>query len=201
MALIAWPAAVKIRHVEWAQPPVVIRQRSAWTGSTREVELGPAERWTAQVELAPMREAGLQAWRAFAALLSVAGNHTRLPVAKRPQRAALAAAWVSPPAAGATTGSISTALTAGQILPAGALLGIELTGGGAAVVTLTAPLTATAGGQAAAQWQPPLRRAAAVAAVELAQPRLPMRAAAPLRWADSPGDIGSVPVIEFEEAF
>ena len=201
MAQIAWPAAVKIRNIEWAQPPVVIRQRSAWTGRTREVELGSAERWTAQVELVPMREAALQAWRAFAALLSVAGNHTRLPMVTPPQREALAAAWVAPPPLGATTGTISTAQTDGEILPAGALIGILLTGGESVVTTLTAPLIATAGGQAVAHWQPPLRRATALSGVELASPSLPMRASAPLRWASSPGGIGSVPVIEFEEAF
>lgn len=85
MPLISIPTGLRIRAANWQQPPLMIRQRSAWTGRTREVALGPAQRWTCDVELTQMRATDLTVARGWLAALSMAGNDTRLEAVEASQ--------------------------------------------------------------------------------------------------------------------
>jgi hypothetical protein len=77
MSIIELPFGF-IRSTSWGLPPVYSLQRSAWTGRTRVIEIGPAARWTCVADIRPSRESDIPFWRAFQARMFSPGARVRL---------------------------------------------------------------------------------------------------------------------------
>ena len=80
MALVYWPPEARIRSAEISQRVSRIRQTSAWTGRTRDIALGPADRWQARISLSPTKSPA--APRLMLAQLARAGAAVRIPMAE-----------------------------------------------------------------------------------------------------------------------
>ena len=83
MALVYWPPEARIRSAEFSQRISRIRQTSAWTGRTRDIALGPADRWQARISLSPTKSPATI--RAMLAQLARAGTSVRMPMGARAQ--------------------------------------------------------------------------------------------------------------------
>lgn len=100
-----------IRSHSWAQTDTRKQlQRSEWTGRTRELAIGPADRWSCQADVRPTRPGDIETWRALQARMKQPGAAARVPVdaagqlpadsniVANPDLAASAAGWVLPAA-------------------------------------------------------------------------------------------------------
>lgn len=205
MAEVSWPAELLIGRINWTPPVNLLRQVSPWTGGTREVELGPAGRWLANVPVRVKEPvAGARAFRAFDARMRQAGAWTKLAAKGFPQVSANPAltlfAGILPGARSATLASSTSSIALAR---AGDLMTIQLAGNaGAQMVTLLSDIDVDSNGQAAVTWAEPLRTAADTGAtVEARRPFVRMRYADRAKFAQLPGEFFDISAIEFEEAF
>lgn len=204
MAEVVWPAELLVGKINWTSPSALLRQVSAWTGATREVELGPAGHWLASVPVhVKDRHMGARAFRRFDALMRQAGAWTKLPAKGFPQAAddpALTLAADIP--AGARSATLTSAMASVALARAGDLITIRLGSGGWQMVTLLTDIDADANGKASISWAEPLRAPAALGGVaEACNPFVAMRYAQRPGFAQLPGEYFEISAIEFEEAF
>ena len=204
MPIITMPSTLGLARLKWSAPPTYQLNRSEFTGFTRMVEIGPAERWFATGEVVPDTLADIISVRAFIANMKRPNNFVRLRMTE----------------AGQTTGGWPTSATvngAGQLgltlslaglrpsqtnLLAGHIISVVLATEESQPIVLGADLVANGSGIGTATLTTPLRRSPANGAVvELQFPTCTMRMRDPLAWEANPGGVyGGVPFVA-EEAF
>jgi hypothetical protein len=204
MPEIVPPAALRIAQESWSQSDGKTYQVSELTGKTRELQFGPAARWTCEGTIVPVKgEAAAAAIRAFQARMARPGGFVLLrptagqvSVVGRP----LAAQVDGGPQLGRTLNL--KGLAPGVInLLAGQFIDVVL-GDDRQLLCLDEDLVAGTGGLGTASFSTPLRAAAVNnAAVQLHLPAAKMRIRNPMTFARSPGQIQSRAAIAFEEAF
>jgi hypothetical protein len=211
MALVTIPAALRIAQESWALSDNRIVQRSEFTGRGRELELGPAARWTCESEIVTMTAAELLPVRAFLGAMAQPGAWCQVP--------AYPGAGQAIPAGSAISGQVRLGgqlgrslnidgLTAGQTNAlAGQMVAIDLANAGAVVTSrhlsvLLADVVANGSGQATIQLANPLRTSPPDNfGVYLYQPTALMRLPNALRFMNRLAMLHELPPLMFEENF
>lgn len=207
MVQILVPPQVVIRRQSWQRTDPKIIQRSEFTGSSRELLLGPAARWSCSADIVTRTLDELNVVRGFLAEMSLTGAF---------------AVVGNYPAGGQQTGLTGASATA--LIAGGGQLGIQLNidglapstlharkghlinfgagSGPAQVCVLRADLWANAAGQAQAQLDTPIRRSPVDNdIVHLRFPFHTMRLARPMAWNDELYQLAEIPPLQFEEYF
>jgi hypothetical protein len=205
MAIINIPAGLLIRTANWRQEGGIIYNRSEFTGRTQALRIGPAGRWTADIEIVPTNtQAGVNTVRAFLAQLYNPADSFRLSPADVQQ-------------VGGTVSSTCLVNGANQlgftlacdgvpnslaILIAGQFISVALPNGDEQLLQLTANATSNGSGQVTFTFSTPLRAAPADnATVRLHFPTANMRIENPTRWDVSPGLVYTYPSFTAVEFF
>ena len=199
------PDFVKIRSGSWRQTGGVIYNRSTFTGATRTLRLGPAARWSCELEFAPTGdEADLRLMRQFMANLSRPDFAFRLPAVEVAQAASPVPATCLVMGANQLGQSLicdglpnSTA-----ILSSGHLISVALGADDEQLLVLNNDFTSNGSGEATFTFTTPLRKAPANnAVVKLHTPTALMRLRDPVGWNVAPATIYDFPALTAEEYF
>lgn len=123
MAIITWPAALRIKSVAWRLEQPAAVNTSEWTGE-RTVLRRTGAKWYAGIQLVPIRgEARVRPARAFLGALEGRANSFRLPACEGDQHAFGAVAAVVSGAGQTGSTLVASGLPAGvTFLPAGAFI-------------------------------------------------------------------------------
>ena len=206
MSIIDFPTGIPLRAVNWRQSGGVVRNRSAFTGATRDIRLGPSARWTCDLEFVPTRSVtALNLLRDFLAEMAQPGWGFRL-------RATEVAQAVSPVPAtclvrGANQLGQSLAVdglnNSATVLTAGALVSVALPNSDEQLIALTANATSNSSGQATLSLASPLRAAPADnAVVRVHFPIGLMRLSdSAINWTVAPGGVYDFAQLTAEEWF
>jgi hypothetical protein len=189
VSVIPFPAAAKIRRIQWSLDRPAQVNRSAYTGARRVVANPWHGKWSARVELSTIvGEANVLAWRGFLALLKGQINTFQLPATEGPQNGNSGVTVSVSAAQGATSVTLAgaaTNLTTGQFITINGQL-----------------LLVTNGGASTIQFEPPLRAAApATTGVETARPYATVALSdSAFAWSVDPGKQYGIS-FDVEEAF
>ena len=206
MAIIDFPAGIPLRAVNWRQSGGVVRNRSEFTGKTRELRIGPSARWTCDLEFVPTNSVtALNLLREFLADMAQPGDGFRLQAVETAQ--AVAPVPVTCLVNGANQLGQTLNLDGLQAsvtnLPAGAMISVPITTDDRQLIVLRSALTANGSGQAAATLATPLRGPPADnAVVQVHFPVAAMRLSdSAVNWAVSPGGVYDFQRLTAEEFF
>lgn len=206
MAIIDFPAGVPLRAVNWRQSGGVIRNRSEFTGKTRELRLGPSARWRCDLEFVPTNSTtALNALRAFLAQVAQPGDGFRIVAVEGAQASSPVPVTCTVNGASQLGQTLNlTGLSASVTnLPAGAMISVPVATDDEQLFVLRSALTANGSGQAAATLATPMRASPANGAtVRIHLPVATMRLDdSAINWAVSPGAVYDFAKLTAEEFF
>ena len=225
MAIIDFPANIPLRAVNWRQQGGVIRNRSEFTGATRDIRIGPAARWTCDLEFVQTNnQAALITLRGFLAQMAMPGEGFRLIAVEEAQTAA-----PEPPVCYVNGGGqlgftlnvdglinalptsgpslsldfLSPLFSADAFAVAGSLISVALPNGDEQLIALSGPILVSPTGTAAIPLATPLRQAPADnAVVRLLFPVGTMRLdSSAVNWNVQPGRVYGFEQLTAEEWF
>lgn len=206
MPIIDFPAGIPLRAVNWRQSGGVVRNRSEFTGKTRELRIGPSARWTCDLEFVPTNSVtALNLLREFLADMAQPGDGFRIVAVEGAQ--AVSPVPVTCTVNGANQLGQTLNLTGLRVsatnLPAGAMISVPVATDDEQLFVLRADLTANVSGQGAATLATPLRAAPANGAtVRIHLPASTMRLSdSAVNWAVSPGGVHDFQRLTAEEFF
>ena len=200
LTVLGIPPNVKFRTASWRQSGGVVYNRSVFTGAARALRLGPAARWTCELEIVPSTDpVSYQQARAF---LAVAARHNfayRIPMVDFAQTATATCLTNGTNQIGESI-ALDGLPNSTDLLGPGALITFVFDVGQEQSCTLLEQLTSNASGQATAILDVPLRRPIANnSTVLLAFPHCLMRAPQSLAWSVSAGQVHGFPSFTMEE--
>lgn len=201
MAIIPWPAGLRIAEIEWDEDLPAQVNRSQWTGK-RSVEVEPLHSLRrAQVTLVPVHgEANVLERRTFLAKLKGVVNSTRIVAVEGDQHSGTLSVVVNSAVSAITSTQLGTSGWPASSTPllAGRLLTI-----GEQLVTLTADVVANASGQAVVTFEAALRVLPVNgAAIVTKRPTCLMALSAPSTgWQVGRGQLYGGKTLAFEEVF
>lgn len=196
----------RFRASGWRLVGGVINQRSAFTGRTRLLRLGPSARWTCDVEIAPTIDtASVNSRRNALAALALTDITSYVTAAEQAQAVSPVPATCQVDGAGQLGFSLNLKGLAASAtnLVAGQMISVDLGDGDEQLLLLTLNnLVGNGSGLGTATFCTPLRRAPADnATVRLHWPRAVMRLTDPVGWNAGVGNLHEFPTLRFEEAF
>jgi len=201
MTIVAPPIPLPITTVKWRLNEQVQVNRSAWTSRRKVIGLPGAARWTANVEMVPIRGEGqVRRWRGWIASLRGAVNTFPLRATEAQQTSS-----ANPLCGVGGTAGIQMPLTglpvSATVLAAGQFLTVPLPSGHHRLVCLTADLVSDGVGHGVASFAPELGEIpVSGTTVEMQRPYALMALTGdPAGWDVSPGQLYSI-ALDCEEA-
>ena len=199
------PEFVKIRSGSWRQVGGLVYNRSVFTGRTQALRLGPAARWTCELEFVPTGDqSDVRLMRLWQSQMAVPGHAIRLPAVEIEQAASPVPATCL--VNGANQLGFSLACdglpNSRVILNGGQMVSVSLGADDEQLLIVNADATSNGSGQVTFGFNAPLRRAPADnAVVRLHTPTALMRLRDPVGWDVAPATIYSFPPLTAEEYF
>ncbi len=153
------PAAVRFRTHSWRQIGGKIYQRSEFTGRTKVIRIGPAPRWTCELEIVPSSDpAYIQQVRSFLAIASRFDYAVRIFMNDVAQ-SAVPTCLVDGANQLGTSLNVDALPASQTILQPGDLMTVQLGSQDEQTVVLLTPLVSDSSGRATATFNEPLRQA------------------------------------------
>lgn len=200
--IIDLPPNIRFRTSGWRQTGGVTYNRSAFTGATRAIRIGPAARWTCDLEIVPSTNATV--YQQTISFMAAASRHdyaVRIPMVDLAQTATAICQTNGANQIGDTI-ALDGLPASTTILQPGAIITIVRNIDDEQSAVLLTPLTSNASGQATAFLNTPMRAAVPDnCTVRLALPRVLMRARDALAWDVSPGLVHGFQAVSMEEVF